>query len=635
MTERNVYFVQVGFSFGKSLYLPYAAGTLAAYAFADAKTASSYRLGGIFFRRDRISEIISRLENPAVVAFSCYVWNYEFNKALAKEVKRAFPSCTVVFGGHNIDSEKPDDYLDFVDIFIFGEGEIPFNELLKALPSGDFSRVPSIAYRKDGAFVRNDIMIPPALDNLPSPYLSGVFDGIIRENPDVDFLAVLETNRGCPYSCAYCDWCSGRKVRLFPEKKVLDEIRWLSDNKIEYCFCADSNFGMFDRDMLFTEQLVSLKGKTGFPKVFRPCYAKNNDDNVFAICSLLNRNGMDKGATMAYQTLSDDALANINRKNLTLGHFSELMGRYAGNHITTYSELILALPGETYESFCSGLCALLDAGQHNSISVYYCELLPNSPMSRSDYIARHGIVSERTKFNHIHSSSVEEEVGELSDIVVATNTMSREMWVRSNMFSICLQCFHNLGLLRCFAIYLRNEKDITYLDFYNRLLEFILASEGTLMNGLFSAFFTCLSTPGEEWNYRNERLGEAAWFFEEGAFIEAIENYDSFFEEMTPFLRSFGIEDDVFSSLLSYQKEIIRRPGFSSADIVSDMNFVEYFEGIYTGSRVPLQKKHSAVRYEFNDGVNDIATYARELVWYGRRKGAAFASNYPCKIINE
>jgi hypothetical protein len=92
---------------------------------------------------------------------------------------------------------------------------------------------------------------------------------------------------------------------------------------------------------------------------------------------------------MAYQTLCDDALKNINRKNLTMEHFSDLMASYTEANIPTYSELILGLPGETAESFCQGLCKLLRAGQHNSISVYYCELLPNAPMCEPEYMKKY------------------------------------------------------------------------------------------------------------------------------------------------------------------------------------------------------------------------------------------------------
>ena len=82
---------------------------------------------------------------------------------------------------------------------------------------------------------------------------------------------------------------------------------------------------------------------------------------------------------------------NIGRKNLTMEHFASLMKKYNEAGIPTYSELILGLPAETKESFCKGICKLLENGQHNSVSVYHCEVLPNSELAQPEYIEKHKI----------------------------------------------------------------------------------------------------------------------------------------------------------------------------------------------------------------------------------------------------
>ena len=236
-----------------------------------------------------------------------------------------------------------------------------------------------------------------------------------------------------------------------------------------------------------------------------------------------------------------------------------------------------------------------------------------------------GIVTETVGFNHIQSAAHEEEIPEFSTIVVATNTLSREDWVRANMFSVCVQCFHNLGLLRCFAVYLHTEKGVSYFDFYSALLERIMSEKGTLMNALFADFEAKLSRSDCEWNYRSEILGEAAWFFEEGAFLEAVMNYERFYEEALPFLKQFGIDEPVFSALLDYQKNIIRLPGKNEFEIKQKYDFYAYFDHIYSGVYSPLEKCDRTLRFKFTDGVNDIRTYAKQLVWYGRRRGATIA----------
>ncbi len=623
---KNIYFIQVGFDFDGSVYLPYAVGTMAAYCLADEKLNKEYAFPDFIYRREKLDDALSKIKDPYIAAFSCSVWNMEFNKTLAKRVKEKYPECIVIFGGHSV-RENDCSLLEsesYVDILMYGEGEKTFADILAALPADALGTVENIAFRKGTEYVRTERSVCSDLSNHPSPYLTGVFDKIMDENPGADWLAVLETNRGCPYSCAYCDWCAGKKMRHFLLEKVLGEIDWFAKNEVEYIFCADSNFGMFDRDVEIAEYLVASKRKTGYPKVFRPCYEKNSADRVFNICRILNSEGMDKGATMAYQTLSDDALKNIGRKNLTMEHFSSLLQRYNEAGIPTYSELILGLPGETKESFCEGICRLLENGQHNSINVYHCEMLPNSDMSEKSFVEKHGIKEIKVPFNHIHSAiKRDEEVQEYSYLVRATATLPEEDWVYANLFSITVQCFHSLGFLRLFSIYLNYEKNVKYIDFFTGLLDFILNSDGrlgVLWRGFREKYESSLSG---DWNYHNEKFGNVTWFFEEGAFLELVCEPDAYMNELLPYLKTFDIGDELFKQMLVFQRHIVRIPSGGEAEITSDWDIFSFYTSVIGGSPEPLRKRKTTVRFCPSVTYDDIETYARETVWFGRRRGAA------------
>lgn len=623
---KNIYFVQVGFEFDGSVYLPYGVGTIIAYCKTDERIKSEYNFSDIIFRREKLQSALDKIKNPCVVGFSCSVWNMEYNKALAKLVKEKYPDCFIVFGGHSASVELLKE--DYADCVMFGEGEETFCSLLHGLSDEDISSVDNIAYKNSGEIVRTKTSCARNIENYPSAYLTGVFDKIMAENRDTEFLAVLETNRGCPYSCSYCDWSSDKKVRFFPMDKILAEINWLSENKIAYCFGADSNFGMFERDYDIALALVDAKKKNGYPEVFRPCYEKNSADRVFKICSTLNSVGMDKGATMAYQTLSETALENIGRKNLTMEHFSSLMKKYNEAGIPTYSELILGLPGETKESFCKGICKLFENGQHNSVSVYHCEVLENADLARPEYIEKHKIETIRVAFNHIHSApKKDEEVKEFSYLVRSTATLSREDWVYANLFSVCVQCFHSLGLLRFVAMYLRTEKEISYYEFYSKLLDYIVNSQGKL-NKLWNSFKEKYEKSLEgDWNYYNEKFGNVVWFFEEGAFLEFVSDYDSYFAELKPFVDSFEIPGETLTELLVYQKAVIRKP-FEKGNIAEySYDFNSYFKSIVKGNCVCLTKKKNVLKTEPKTIYDDLPLFAKETVWFGRRRGATVYSD--------
>ena len=101
------------------------------------------------------------------------------------------------------------------------------------------------------------------------------------------------------------------------------------------------------------------------------------------------------------QTLNDEALKNIGRKNLNHERLCEEIIRYNSLDIPTYTEIILGIPGETYDSFCEGMNKLLKAGQHNSIIVFNCELLLNSPMGQKETIEKFKIKSVKRRTNSI------------------------------------------------------------------------------------------------------------------------------------------------------------------------------------------------------------------------------------------
>ena len=634
---KNVYFVQVGFGFDGSVYLPCAAGALLANCLQYEEITREYAFPDIVFFREKLADALEKLKDPYLVAFSCSVWNMEYNKALAARIKEKYPDCLIAFGGHSVRTDGSLlGELPQVDLLTFGEGEEVFAQLLIGLAKGDISGVPSVAYRKNGKTVCTPRAEPCDLSRLPSPYLTGVFEPLMQKYPDLEFLSVLETNRGCPYQCAYCDWVTDKRMRFFPMERVKAEIRWLGEHKIAYCFCGDSNFGMFDRDIEIAEYLVETKREFGYPEVFRPCYEKNSADRVFRICSILNREGMDKGATLAYQTLSPVALKNIGRKNLTLEHFSGLVRRYNEAGIPAYSELILGLPGETLESFCRGVCRLLESGQHNSLNVYHCEMLPNAEMSDPAYIEKYGIQVIKVGFNHIHSAPErDEEVPEYSYLVRATASMPPEDWVRANLFSVCVQCFHALGILRFFAIYLYTERGVGYYDFYKDLLAYIMEGEG-LLHDLWAQFREKYeSNLSGEWNYHNPAFGHVTWFFEEGAFLEIVRDHAAAEAQLEPFLLRYGIPEPLYGELKRYQQAMLRKP-FDRAHTVSfAYDFPAYFNGILSGEYGPLRKTPVTLSITPRTVYTDFFEYAKETVWYGRRRGASVYGKKEIALLGE
>ena len=625
----------MGVSYDSPCFLPYSVGCIVAYLGQDKEITDYYNIPDIIVMREKIDEVLKRFDNPSYVAFSCVTWNIEYNKTLAKKLKEIYPEVKIIFGGPSV--PKNTSFLEkyeFVDYLMHNEGEETNAMFFKTIKdNGDLSEVPNLSYRTPNGNVKTRDYHPEDISFYPSPYLTGVFDNILKENPDVEFHTTLETNRGCPYTCSYCQWCHTHKIRKFPMEKIKAEIEWVAKNKIPYCYCADANFGIFERDIEVAEYVVAQKKKYGYPHVFKPNYAKESNEYVFKAGYILNKNQVDKGITLAYQSVSEEVLENIGRKNFPLEYFRDLDAKYTAEDIPTYTELILGMPGETYKSFSTGLCEILEHGQHNSMLVYECQVYDNAPMGDSEYKKKFGVKTSRIPIFGIHYNPEFSGVQEYFDVITETDSMPKADWVKSFIFCITLQAFHHFGLLKFFAIYLRNEKNVSYFDFYNSLIEYILSSDGTYINKLFAELYRRKSdTEKADWTYQKDRYGRMGWYFEEGAFLELVYHWDEFWNEILPFLKSFEYDDGVFDDLLNYQKMVIRKKGVTEVVIESNHNFYSYFSAIIRAEKIPLKNIKTKLIIRSDCFTDTWESYAKQTVWFGKRHHMSLYTNLKEKV---
>ena len=512
----------------------------------------------------------------------------------------------------------------YIDVMCFGEGEEVFEDLLIALKNNHpLDTVNNIAFRKNEKIHRTPTRKIERTD-YPSPYLTGVFDSILEHYPDIDFHAITETNRGCPYNCAYCDWgnlkCS---IRFFPEDKVMRELKWFSDHNISGFGCADSNFGMFERDEKFIDEIVRLHNEKGVLKRFQISSAKNSNERVFSISKKLNECGMDKGATLSFQSLNPVVLENIDRRNITVATFTALLNKYNEAGIATYSELILGLPGETYESFVEGVDILLNAGQHNSIYIHACEWLPLSTMGKADYTKKHGIKNALIPLNEPHTLiNDNEEIAEYSRVVVETNSMSREDWVRMNLYSTAVQCFHHEGLLMLFALYLHHNNGIKYSDFYNSLIEFMLSHPDMVSGKIFSGLrerFRAVTTGNASLVWEDKRFGNVGWPSEEFAFLNIAIEEEKFYNEIYGFISQYFDDKELLANLFKYQKNIVKFPFKDAIDFECEYDFKTYFSDILCGKEAILNKRKCRNIVKVPVNCSSWSDYARYVIWYGKK----------------
>lgn len=624
--KRKLYFLQVNYIYGKSAHIPYTAGQISAYAFADKDVAENYSLERIFFLREPIDSLLEKIDDPSVVAFSTYLWNSNYNKEAARRIKEKYPDCVIVFGGHHVApgggllEECPQ-----IDYLLHGEGEVTFRRLLRALIGLDRAEdIPGISVRTENGILTTPEAVACECD-FPSPYLEGYFDRILVENPDLVFMALIETSRGCPNSCAYCDWSSMKsKIRKFPIERVYGEIEWMGKNRIFGLGSADSNFGMFSRDGEIADKIIETKKATGYPVKFQTSYEKNSSKKVFDIGLKLEKNGLSKGVTLSFQSMDKTTLRNIGRENISTEFFSELMNLYNEAGIATYTELILGLPGETVQSFVDSLDSLLNLGQHNSIYIHNCEWLPCSIMGQKDYIERYKIQKSLIPLNQPHRSASDiDEIPEYSSIVTSTYSMTNKDWKLMNIISAVVQACHHMGLMQFFALYLYNEGLSSYKNFYCSFVDYFYprheSSVGRALHRIEEKLDDVLAEKGTL-SICDSRFGDILWTFEEYLFLCLTYESDEFYAELKEFIDGFGIDGEISEELMKFQRGITKHPFNVTAEFELSYDFLDYFRRIVDGEKPTLEKADNTVSVKA-ERFDSWARFAEVVAWFSRKDG--------------
>lgn len=420
--------------------------------------------------------------------------------------------------------------------------------------------------------------------------------------------------------CTFCDWGSNvmAKIKQFSTERLVEELKWFSNNKIDLLYNCDANYGILPRDIELTHRMAEINRSTGFPKKFRAAYAKNSNDTIFNIAKILNDHGMNKGITLSFQSMDDKTLLVVKRKNIKIDNFKNLMKKYKETGIATYSELIIGLPGETYKSFVDGIDLLIKCGQHDSIQVYNCEVLPNSEMNDELYKQAHGIKSTRTKVLFFHGTPSDDKYQEYYEIVTETAVLSREHWMKSCVFSCVVQCFHCLSLTQCIAQIMFERYGIDYKLFYEELI--VYSDKCDIIKKVVDVIknaYTNLSI-GNEWGVINEKFGNIIWPPEEGAFLQVVLAIDGFYNEVKEFLKYIkpDIEQNMLDDIVEYQKSIMKFPYQKKTSICLDHNIHECVNN-------NIELRRGMVLYEIvpDKTYEDLELYAKEVVWYGRKGG--------------
>ena len=305
-------------------------------------------------------------ENPDLVFISCFAFCYiEDTIALAREIKKLNPGCSIIVGGSGV-TVYPKYFIQkkCIDFALTGEIEDTLSRFLFELGknSPDFHKIPGLWYISEN-FPHNS-KIPDAPKKI-IPILS--FTGISRNR---SFYS-LSLSRGCPKKCRFC---SNRLVHsesfrkcnineLYDSLKVIHES--IKGGSLHLNF-EDDNI-LLDIDFFF--RVCDMIRKAYGPFTFS---MENGIDYQYLSPDLvirLHEAGMIR-FNLSLGTVYNE-LARQENRYLNVKHYDTVLEQIHRLGIPAVTYFIYGLLNETRESILKNLCFLATRPTQCGISMFY------------------------------------------------------------------------------------------------------------------------------------------------------------------------------------------------------------------------------------------------------------------------
>jgi radical SAM superfamily enzyme YgiQ (UPF0313 family) len=625
----NIAWVQPNFQQGpkefNAYYLPYSAGVIWSYSLADPAIRERFKVTEFLWRREAIEETAERLCQNDMVAFSTYVWNHRYNYELARQIKARNPNTVILFGGPepaitdvNIFRDNP-----FMDLIICYEGEITFKRVLEVFDTKNWETVAGLLINRNGEAVKTEeAKRIESLEEVESPYLSGIFDQLIADHPEVTWQGTLETNRGCPYQCTFCDWGSltYNKVKKFKLERVFAELEWMAQHNFDWISITDANFGMYpERDGMIADKIIECQEKYGSPRTFSVAWAKNQKKEVIDIVKkLLDAKGFNQGLTLSVQSLDLDVLENIRRKNMEMNKLNEVFELCDQRNIPAYTELILGLPGETLETWKKNFYALYELNQHTGITTFQAQLLENAEMNLLQ--KKLFKITSQPVTDYFAGSYSVEHIEESIDVITGTKDMPTPVMLDAQIFAWFQTTFHINGFATLVARFINKYLNISYNDYYEELFAHFMTNEWVKKEESEARMYFNNWMMTGRINHPKIGVEIHGWniIHRTSMNMHQENQVEQLYDHLEQFLERYNLPPDLLASLMKLQRSYYIKYDDRNQ---YPMNLqLEYNIWEYLSFSKPLEKVPTVYRLDFPEDKTMSFNRFLELFYFARRR---------------
>jgi radical SAM superfamily enzyme YgiQ (UPF0313 family) len=315
--------------------------------------------------------------DPDFIGASAFVWSFPTLLEVVRQASLRRPDRIIVFGGPSARAEmlRLPQYqygADVIDALVEGDGESTIQDLLlePKLSRESLPRIAGLHLRgKDGWYFTGKRTLPSP-DEHPSPYQMGLVPPGRQ--------AEVESYRGCPLSCSYCEWGdTGVAARLFGYEYLVRELTaikalgasssWLVDPALNLNHRAFKNLRRAEAEV------GALRAIGGFRCEIYPNHV--TDEHLTFL-----QDARTAHVGIGIQSLEKDVLDAMERP-FNEKTFERAVRDVASIVPDTAVELIVGLPGDSLDGFKRTVERV--SRLPVAVRVFHCLVLPSGLMSRA------------------------------------------------------------------------------------------------------------------------------------------------------------------------------------------------------------------------------------------------------------
>jgi len=379
-----------------------------------------------------VQEVFNEISEADIVMFSSYAWNYGINDELAHYIKQNHPEKILVLGGPHIGTNEPEflqqrTYYDFI-CQPTKPGEPFIEDLINSYFENDGKpKHEDISWElKSCKKTGHDMNYGVSVYEEHIDYLTETLE-YAKQNKMEPFI-VLESTRGCPYGCVFCEWGGGTGTKILKKDIELVKRDILALRKAGYrdAYLTDANFGAFkDRDIeifrfawehdfnLTDISTVKTKNLERRKQLIDSWFEvvgsrKSNISSKDNTDMWVDTESISLVPTVSIQSISETAMKIADRTDLSTKDKIEL-SRYIKERCKEKHypipaiELILAMPGSTLQDFYDEMTIIWNFQAWTSFRHDYM-FLPDSKLNSVEYKEKYGI-----KIVEVYSDIVDED----------------------------------------------------------------------------------------------------------------------------------------------------------------------------------------------------------------------------------